>query len=41
MSLDAAARERLKQEVRRRLPTGPDGEILLSVRAWAAKGRVR
>jgi trans-aconitate methyltransferase len=41
MSLDDAARERLKQEVRRRLPTGPDGEILLSVRAWAAKGRVR
>lgn len=41
MSLDEAARERLKQEVRRRLPTGPDGEILLAIRAWAAKGRVR
>jgi ubiquinone/menaquinone biosynthesis C-methylase UbiE len=40
-SLDDTARERLKQEVRRRLPTGPDGEILLSTRAWAAKGRVR
>lgn len=40
-SLDGAARDRLKQEVRRRLPTGPDGEILLAIRAWAAKGRVR
>jgi hypothetical protein len=39
-SLDDTARERLKQEVRRRLPAGPDGEILLAVRAWAAKGRV-
>jgi trans-aconitate methyltransferase len=40
MSLDEPARERLRQEVQRRLPTGPDGEILLAVRAWAAKGRV-
>jgi trans-aconitate methyltransferase len=39
-SLDDTARERLKQEVRRRLPAGPDGEILLAVRAWAVKGRV-
>ncbi|MHA6688613.1 class I SAM-dependent methyltransferase [Mesorhizobium sp. A556] len=39
-SLDDMARDRLKQEVQRRLPTGPDGEILLAVRAWAAKGRV-
>jgi trans-aconitate methyltransferase len=39
-SLDDTARDRLKQEVRRRLPTGPDGEILLAIRAWAAKGRV-
>ena len=39
-SLDDTARDRLKQEVRRRLPTGPDGEILMAVRAWAAKGRV-
>lgn len=39
-SLDDAARGRLKQEVRRHLPTGPDGEILLAIRAWAAKGRV-
>ncbi|MGN6538391.1 MAG: class I SAM-dependent methyltransferase [Mesorhizobium sp.] len=40
MSLDELARDRLRQEVQRRLPTGPDGEILLAVRAWAAKGRV-
>ena len=40
MSLDESARDRLKQEVRQRLPTGPDGEILLAIRAWAAKGRV-
>lgn len=40
MSLDEAARERLREALRRRLPTGPDGEILLAARAWAAKGRV-
>jgi trans-aconitate methyltransferase len=39
-SLDDAARERLKEELRRQLPTGPDGEILLAIRAWAVKGRV-
>ena len=39
-SLDDAARDRLAQEVQRQLPTGPDGEILLAIRAWAAKGRV-
>lgn len=40
MSLDEEARERLREAVRRRLPTGPDGEILLAIRAWAVKGRV-
>jgi trans-aconitate methyltransferase len=40
MSLDPEAREQLREAVRRRLPTGPDGEILLAARAWAAKGRV-
>jgi trans-aconitate methyltransferase len=40
MSLDEAARRHLREAIRRRLPTGPDGEILLAVRAWAAKGRV-
>lgn len=39
-TLNEAARERLREEVRGRLPTGPDGEILLAARAWAAKGRV-
>jgi hypothetical protein len=34
-------RERLKELIRARLPTGPDGEILLAARAWAAKGRAR
>jgi trans-aconitate methyltransferase len=39
-SLDEGGRERLKAAVRLRLPTGPDGEILLAARAWAIKGRV-
>ena len=40
MSLDETAREQLREAIRSRLPTGPDGEILLAARAWAAKGRV-
>lgn len=40
MSLDEGAREQLREKIRSRLPTGPDGEILLAARAWAAKGRV-
>jgi hypothetical protein len=40
MSLDDEARDRLREEIRGRLPTGPDGEILLVARAWAVKGRV-
>ena len=40
VSLDEAARQRLREAIRHRLPTGPDGEILLATRAWAAKGRV-
>jgi hypothetical protein len=39
-SLSNEARERLRNELQRRLPIGPDGEILLAIRAWAAKGRV-
>lgn len=39
-SLEDDARERLSRELQQRLPTGPDGEILLAIRAWAAKGRV-
>jgi len=40
-SLGEAQRDALREALRSRLPTGPDGEILLAVRAWAAKGRVR
>ena len=40
MLLGEEARERLRETLRRRLPTGPDGEILLAARAWAVKGRV-
>jgi SAM-dependent methyltransferase len=40
MSLTEKAREDLRERLRARLPTGPDGEILLALRAWAAKGRV-
>ncbi|WP_353643094.1 methyltransferase domain-containing protein [Mesorhizobium sp. WSM2239] len=41
LSLDSDTRERLRDELERRLPTGPDGEILLAIRAWGVKGRVR
>lgn len=34
------AQNQLREELRDRLPTGPDGEILLAVRAWAIKGKV-
>ena len=40
MSLDDPASERLRELIRSRLPTGPDGEILLAARAWAVKGLV-
>lgn len=40
MSLEEEAREQLREAIRRRLPTGPNGEILLAARAWAAKGHV-
>jgi hypothetical protein len=39
-SLGPDAQARLRETLRSRLPTGPDGEILLAVRAWAIKGRV-
>ena len=39
-TLSPEARTRLREKVRDRLPTGPDGEILLAVRAWAVKGTV-
>lgn len=39
-SLSPDAQTRLREKLRNRLPTGPDGEILLAVRAWAVKGTV-
>jgi trans-aconitate methyltransferase len=39
-SLAPEARERLRERLQARLPTGPDGEILLAVRAWAVRGSV-
>jgi trans-aconitate methyltransferase len=40
MSLDEGTRNKIRDALRERLPTGPDGEILLAVRAWAVKGYV-
>jgi trans-aconitate methyltransferase len=40
MSLDEPLRNRIRDALRQRLPTGPDGEILLAARAWAVRGRV-
>ena len=39
-SLPADAQAALRENLRKRLPTGPDGEILLAIRAWGVKGRV-
>ncbi len=39
-SLDENTRIKIRDAVRAKLPTGPDGEILLAVRAWAVKGNV-
>jgi SAM-dependent methyltransferase len=39
-SLSPDAQTRLREKLRDRLLTGPDGEILLAVRAWAIKARV-
>lgn len=40
MSLDEAARARLRDRIRRRLPIASDGSISLTARAWAARGTV-
>ncbi|PWS35458.1 SAM-dependent methyltransferase [Falsiroseomonas bella] len=37
--LDEATRAAIREALRARLPTGPEGEILLAVRAWGVKGR--
>jgi SAM-dependent methyltransferase len=39
-SLDASHRAELRESLRGRLPTGADGSIALSARAWAVSGRV-
>ena len=39
-SLAPDARERLREALEARLPRGPDGEILLAVRAWAVRATV-
>ena len=38
MSLDEAARTRLRERLRERLPAGADGSIALIARAWAVRG---
>lgn len=40
MSLDEAARARLRERLRQRLPAQADGSIPLAARAWAIRGRV-
>ena len=40
-SLPLEAQAQLREKLRNRLPTGPDGEILLAVRAWAIRGTVK
>src|SRR3569833_1434882 len=40
MSLDEDTRNRIRNTVQAKLPTGPEGEILLALRAWAVKGGV-
>ena len=40
MSLDEAARSRLKDRLRAQLPTGSDGSIALTARAWAVRASV-
>jgi SAM-dependent methyltransferase len=40
MSLDDAARARLRERLRERLPAESDGSILMTARAWAARAAV-
>jgi hypothetical protein len=40
MALDEAARTRLRDRLRERLPAAADGSIRLTARAWAARGIV-
>lgn len=40
MSLDESARKRLEDRIRERLPSGENGAISLTARAWAVRGSV-
>lgn len=40
MSLAENLRNQIRDAIRQKIPTGPDGEILLAARAWAVKGTV-
>lgn len=40
VSLDESTRNKIRTALQEKLPTGPDGEILLAARAWAIKGIV-
>ena len=40
MSQDEAARSRLRERIRARIPVGADGSITLAARAWAVRGIV-
>jgi trans-aconitate methyltransferase len=39
-SLDESVRDKIELAIKEKLPTGPDGEILLAARAWAVRGTV-
>lgn len=39
-SLEESVRNNIKAAIKEKLPTGPDGEILLAARAWAIRGTV-
>jgi SAM-dependent methyltransferase len=40
VSLDESIRDKIKLAVKEKLPTGPEGEILLAARAWAIRGTI-
>jgi SAM-dependent methyltransferase len=39
-SLEESVRNKIKVSIKEKLPTGPEGEILLAARAWAIRGTV-
>lgn len=41
VSLDESIQNKIKAAIKEKLPTGPDGEILLAARAWAIRGTVK